>query len=49
MKLYIEEVGEDNVPLEWLDFCPYVGMTRDATTGEIKITLVNPKDLEKDK
>ena len=41
MKLYIEEVGEDNVPLEWLDFCPYVGMTRDETTGEIKITLVN--------
>ena len=46
MILYIEEVGEDNVPLEWLDYCPYVGMVRDTVTGKISIHLVDPEELE---
>lgn len=47
MIMYIEEVGEDNVPLEWLDYCPYVGMVRDTETGKISIHLVDPEELEK--
>ena len=47
MIMYIEEVGEDNVPLEWLDYCPYVGMVRDTVTGKISIHLVDPEELEK--
>ena len=47
MIMYIEEVGEDNVPLEWLDFCPYVGMVRDTKTGKISIHLVDPEEMEK--
>ena len=47
MILYIQEVGEDNVPLEWLDYCPYVGMVRDTVTGKISIHLVDPEELEK--
>ena len=43
MMAYMEEVGSDNVPLEWLEFCPYVGMERDAD-GKIKITLVKPPE-----
>ena len=40
MMAYVDEVGSDNVPLEWLEFCPYVGMERDPETGKIKITLI---------
>ena len=47
MIMYIEEVGEDNVPLEWLDYCPYVGMVRDTVTGKISIHLVDPEEMEK--
>ena len=42
MMMYIDEVGEDNVPLEWLEFCPYVGMER-GPDGKIKITLFRPQ------
>jgi len=44
MKMYLEEVGQDNVPLEWLEFCPYVGMEKDPKTGEIRITLMSPPE-----
>ena len=47
MILYIDEVGQDSVPLEWLDYCPYVGMVRDTVTGKISIHLVDPEELEK--
>jgi hypothetical protein len=47
MIMYIKEVGEDNVPLEWLDYCPYVGMVRDKVTGKISIHLIDPEELEK--
>ena len=47
MIMYIEEVGEDNVPLEWLFFFPYVGMVRDTKTGKISIHLVDPEEMEK--
>ena len=43
MMMYIEEVGEDNVPLEWLDYCPYVGMER-GPDGKITISLVKPPE-----
>ena len=43
MMAYVDEVGQDKVPLEWLEFCPYVGMERDAE-GKIKITLVKPPE-----
>jgi len=48
MIMYIKEVGEDNVPLEWLDYCPYVGMVRDKVTGKISIHLIDPEELEKE-
>ena len=44
MMLYIEEVGQENVPLEWLEFCPYVGMERDPKTGSITFTLIKPPE-----
>lgn len=47
MQCYIEEVGESAVPLEWLEYCPYVGMERDPDTGEIKITLISPPEGKK--
>ena len=47
MIAYIQEVGEDNVPLEWLEFCPYVGMERDPETGALKITLVKAPEKKK--
>ena len=47
MIMYMKEVGEDIIPLEWLDFCPYVGMVRDTVTGKISIHLVDPEELEK--
>ena len=43
MMLYSEEVGGDNIPLEWLEFCPYVGMERDAD-GKITIILTKPPE-----
>ena len=43
MMAYVDEVGQDKVPLEWLEFCPYVGMERDAE-GKITITLVKPPE-----
>ena len=43
MQCYIEEVGEDSVPLEWLEYCPYVGMER-GEDGKIKITLISPPE-----
>ena len=46
MMMYIDEVGEDNVPLEWLEFCPYVGMER-GPDGKIKITLIRPPEEKK--
>ena len=46
MKMYIEEVGQDNVPLEWLEYCPYVGMERDAD-GKITFTLMEPPERNK--
>tara|TARA_Y100001938_G_scaffold105962_1_gene144569 strand:- start:350 stop:664 length:315 start_codon:yes stop_codon:yes gene_type:complete len=46
MKMYIEEVGFDKVPLEWLEYCPYVGMERDAD-GKITITLIDPPETKK--
>ena len=47
MAMYIEEVGEDAVPLEWLDYCPFVGMERDPETGKIRITLVKPEEIRR--
>ena len=47
MMLYIEEVGQENVPLEWLEFCPYVGMERDPSTGQITFTLIKPPEEKK--
>ena len=49
MIAYIDEVGQDNVPFEWLDYCPYVGMEKDPITGKITITLISPKELESEK
>ena len=46
MGLYIDEVGEDAVPLEWLEYCPYVGMERDPD-GKIRITLLEPPEDKK--
>ena len=46
MKMYIEEVGQDNVPLEWLEYCPYVGMERDPD-GKITFTLMEPPERNK--
>ena len=43
MMLYSDEVGGDNIPLEWLEFCPYVGMERDAD-GKITIILTKPPE-----
>ena len=43
MMAYVEEVGSDNVPLEWLEFCPYVGMERHAD-GKITIKLEKPPE-----
>ena len=40
MQMYMDEVGEEEIPFEWLEFCPYVGMERDPETGKIKITLI---------
>ena len=47
MAMYIEEVGEDAVPLEWLGYCPFVGMERDPETGKIRITLVKPEEIRR--
>ena len=47
MMVYMEEVGQDNVPLEWLEFCPYVGMERDPKTGSITFTLIKPPEEKK--
>jgi len=49
MQLYIDEVGEEEVPFEWLEFCPYVGMERDPETGKIKITLIKMEVPEYEK
>tara|TARA_B100000575_G_scaffold264194_1_gene239860 strand:- start:250 stop:564 length:315 start_codon:yes stop_codon:yes gene_type:complete len=46
MMAYMEEVGSDNVPLEWLEFCPYVGMER-GPDGKITITLMKPPEEKK--
>ena len=46
MMAYMEEVGSDNVPLEWLEFCPYVGMER-GPDGKITITLIRPPEERK--
>ena len=43
MGLYIDEVGQDAVPLEWLEFCPYVGMER-GPDGKITFTLLDPPE-----
>ena len=40
MQCYIDEVGDEEVPFEWLEFCPYVGMERDPKTGKITIKLI---------
>jgi len=32
--------------LEWLEYCPYVGMERDAD-GKITITLMDPPERNK--
>ena len=47
MMVYMEEVGQDNVPLEWLEFCPDVGMERDPKTGSITFTLIKPPEEKK--
>ena len=47
MMVYMEEVGQDNVPLEWLEFCPYVGMDRDPKTRSITFTLIKPPEEKK--
>ena len=49
MVAYLQEVGQDNVPFEWLDYCPYVGMEKDPVTGSIKITLLSSKELKNEK
>ena len=49
MQMYIEEVGEDEVPLEWLDYCPWVGMERDPATGKIRISLIKPPEGKNEK
>tara|TARA_R100001443_G_scaffold102087_1_gene110149 strand:+ start:19877 stop:20188 length:312 start_codon:yes stop_codon:yes gene_type:complete len=43
MMAYVDEVGSDNVPLEWLEYCPYVGMER-GEDGKITITLIKPPE-----
>ena len=40
MQCYIDEIGDEEVPFEWLEFCPYVGMERDPKTGKITIKLI---------
>ena len=43
MGLYIDEVGQDAVALEWLEFCRYVGMER-GSDGKITFTLLDPPE-----
>mgnify|MGYP003123608332 CR=1 FL=1 len=39
VKLYASIVGADNVPIDVLEYCIYVGMERDPKTGTITITF----------
>ena len=41
---YSEAVGADNIPVQILEYCSYVGMERDPTTGKIHITLTPPEE-----
>lgn len=41
---YASIVGSQNVANKWLEYCTYVGMERDPTTGEINIYFKPPEE-----
>lgn len=41
---YANIVGSQNVATKWLEYCTYVGMERDPTTGEINIYFKPPEE-----
>lgn len=41
---YSLAVGAENIPLNFLEYCTYVGMERDPRTGEITLTLTPPEE-----
>lgn len=43
---YANIVGADNIATEWLEYCTYVGMERDQTTGEIRVYFKPPEGEE---
>ena len=41
---YADIIGSENVANEWLEYCTYVGMERDPTTGKINIYFKPPEE-----
>ena len=41
---YADIVGSENVANKWLEYCTYVGMERDPTTGEVNIYFKPPEE-----
>lgn len=41
---YAEIIGSDNIADKWLEFCTYVSMERDPTTGDITISFRPPEE-----
>jgi hypothetical protein len=41
---YADIVGSDNIDDNWLEFCTYVSMERDPTTGDINISFKPPEE-----
>tara|TARA_R100000152_G_C6767743_1_gene193040 strand:- start:248 stop:571 length:324 start_codon:yes stop_codon:yes gene_type:complete len=43
MKLYASIIGSENITAEWLEYCTYVGIEKDPTTGKITISFEPPE------
>ncbi len=43
---YAEIIGAENVAVEWLEFCNYVGMETDPATGKIIVYFKPPEEEE---
>ena len=43
---YAEIIGAENVAVEWLEFCNYVGMETDPATGKITVYFKPPEEEE---
>mgnify|MGYP005992896623 CR=1 FL=1 len=41
---YADIIGSENVANEWLEYCTYVGMERDPTTGKVNIYFKPPEE-----